>query len=87
MAAKQKLEVVPSLPKTIEHDLEDLLAARLADEFVNDIDIGKLAKLTVSKMGIRLKQQFINWLVSDNSPQVAVSEIDAIASSDEDVAA
>lgn len=85
MAGKQKLEVVASLPKTIGQDLEDLLAARLADEFVNDIDIGKLAKMTVSKMGIKLKQQFINWLVADNSPQVPLNEIEA--SADEDVAA
>lgn len=85
MAVKKTLEVVASLPKTIGQDLEDLLAARLADELANDIDIGKLAKLTVSKMGIKLKQQFINWLVSDNSPQVPLNEIEA--SADEDVAA
>jgi hypothetical protein len=78
MAVKKNLEVVPSLPTT-EHDLEDLLSARLADELVNDIDIGKLAKLTVSKMGIKLKQQFVNWLLSDNSPQVALNEIEASA--------
>lgn len=78
MAVKKNLEVVPSLP-TIEHDLEDLLSARLADELVNDIDIGKLAKLTVSRMGIKLKQQFVNWLLSDNSPQVPLNEIEASA--------
>lgn len=87
MAVKKPLEVVPSLPtqaETTEQDLENLLSARLADELINEVDIGKLAKLTVSKMGIKLKAKFINWLISDNSAAVPMNEIEAAA---EEVAA
>jgi len=90
MAAKKPLEVVPSLPtqaETTEQDLENLLSARLADELINEVDIGKLAKLTVSKMGIKLKQKFIDWLISDNSAAVPLSEVDAIAIESQEVAA
>lgn len=87
MAVKKNLEVVPSLPpqaETTEQDLENLLSARLAEDLINEVDIGKLAKLTVSKMGIKLKQKFIDWLLADNSAPVPMNEIDAAS---EEVAA
>ena len=86
MAVKKILEVVPSLPVTTERDLETLLATRLADELINDIDMGKLARLTVSRLGLRLKQRFIDWLLADSSAPVAMNEIEAAAVFD-DVAA
>ena len=86
MAVKKTLEVVPSLPLTTERDLEALLAARLADELTNDIDMGKLARITVSHLGLKLKQRFIDWLLADGSASVATNEIEA-AATDEDQAA
>ena len=76
MAAKKNLEVVPTLPA---QDLEAILAPRLADELMNKVDIGKLARLTFAHMGQGLQQRLINWLVSDNSPQIALNEVEAIA--------
>jgi hypothetical protein len=87
MAVKKNLEVVPLLPtqtETTEQDLESLLSARLADELIDELDISKLAKLTVSKMGIKIKQRFINWLLADNSAPVPMNEIEAAS---EEVAA
>ena len=87
MAVKKNLEVVPSPPtqaETTEQDLENLLSARLAEELINDVDIGKLAKLTISKMGIKLKQRFVDWLLADHSAAVPLTEIEASA---EEVAA
>ena len=87
MAVKKNLEVVPAPPtqaETTEQDLENLLSARLAEDLINDVDIGKLAKLTVSKMGIKLKQRFVDWLLADQSAAVPLTEIEASA---EEVAA
>ena len=83
MAVKKVLEVVPSLPVTTERDLEALLATRLADKLSNDIDMGKLARLTVSHLGLKLKQRFIDWLLADSSAPVAMNEIEAAAVFDE----
>ena len=87
MAAKQKLEVVPSLPVRPTQDLEELLAPHLAEELISKVDMGKLSRLAISHMGRHFQQKFIDWLVSDNSPQIALTEVDAIAASVEDVAA
>jgi len=87
MAVKKALEVVPSLPTQPEQDLEALLAPRLADELINNVDIAKLARLTISHIGKGFQQRLINWLISEGGSRVALTEIDAIASSDEDVAA
>ena len=83
MAVKKTLEVVPSLPVTTEQDLEALLAVRLADELSNEVDMGKIARLTVSHLGLRLKQRFIDWLLADSSAPVATNEIEAAAVIDE----
>jgi hypothetical protein len=87
MAVKKVLLVVPSLPVTIEQDLEALLATRLADELSNDIDMGKLARLTVSHLGIKLKQRFIDWLLADTSAPIALNEIEAAALNEIEAAA
>ena len=49
--------------------------------------MGKLSRLAIAHMGRHFQQKFIDWLVSDNSPQIALTEVDAIAASVEDVAA
>lgn len=87
MAAKNKLEVVPSLPAQPEHDLEDLLAKRLADDLIADVDMSKLTKLAIAHLGNRLKSRFIDWLSADNSQRVALTEVDAIEAASEEVAA
>lgn len=84
MAAKKTLEVVQDLPKP---DLEDLLASRLADDLIADVDMGKLTKLAVKHLGTKLKTRFIDWLISDNSAAVPLSEVEAIAIQSEEVAA
>jgi hypothetical protein len=87
MAVKNKLEVVPSLPTQPKPDLEDLLASRLADDLIADVDMGKLTKLAIAHLGNRLKSRFIDWLSSDNSQRVALTEVDAIEAASEEVAA
>jgi hypothetical protein len=87
MAVKKALEVVPSLPTQPEHDLEELLASRLADDLIADVDMGKLTKLAIAHLGNRLKSKFIDWLSSDNSQRVALTEVDAIEAASEEVAA
>jgi hypothetical protein len=82
MAVKKALEIVPPQPVT-EQDLEDLLSQRLADELMADVDVSKLARLTVSRLGLKLKAKFIDWLVTGASSQ-ALNEIEAAA---EEVAA
>lgn len=86
MAVKKNLEVVPSLPKQ-QLDLEDLLASRLADDLISDVDLGKLTKLAVKHLGTKLKTKFIDWLIADNSYAVPLSEVEAIAIESEKVAA
>lgn len=86
MAVKKALEVVPSLPEQPEQDLEELLAPRLAEELIDNVDMGKLARLTVSYIGKSFKQRLINWLASDDSPPIALNEIDAIAIAEEKAA-
>ena len=87
MAAKKPLEVVPSLPTQTEPDLEELLASRLADDLIAEVDMGKLTKLAIANLGKRLKSRFINWLVADNSAHIPLSEAEAIEAACEDVAA
>ena len=88
MAAKNKFDIVPSLPpQTNSENLEDLLAKRLADDLIADVDMGKLTKLAIAHLGNRLKSRFINWLKADQSSHVALSEIDAIDTTSEEVAA
>jgi hypothetical protein len=87
MAVKNKLEVVPSLPTQPQPDLEELLASRLADDLIADVDMGKLTKLAIAHLGNRLKSRFIDWLSSDNSQRVALTEVDAIEAASEEVAA
>ena len=87
MAVKNKLEVVPSLPTQPKPDLEDLLASRLADDLIADVDMGKLTKLAIAHLGNRLKSRFIDWLSSDNSQRIALTEVDAIEAASEEVAA
>lgn len=82
MAVKKALEIVPP-PTVTEQDLEDLLSQRLADELMTDVDMAKLARLTVSRLGLKLKARFINWLMTGSSSQ-ALNEIEAAA---EEVAA
>ena len=82
MAVKKALEIVP--PQTVtEQDLEDLLSQRLADELMTDVDMAKLARLTVSRLGLKLKAKFIDWLMTGASPQ-PLNEIEAAS---EEVAA
>ncbi len=81
MAAKKNLEVVQSLP---EPDLEELLAARLADDLIADVDMGKIAKLAIAYIGKTFKTKIINFLLSDNLATVPLNEIEASA---EEVAA
>ncbi len=87
MAVKNKLEVVPSLPTQPKADLEDLLASRLADDLIADVDMGKLTKLAIAHLGNRLKSRFIEWLSADNSQRIALTEVDAIDAASEEVAA
>ncbi len=82
MAVKKALEIVPP-PSVIEQDLEDLLSQRLADELMTDLDVSKLARLTVSRLGLKLKAKFIDWLMVGASSQ-PLNEIEAAA---EEVAA
>jgi hypothetical protein len=84
MAAKKALEVVPSLPK---QDLEELLSVRLAREITEDLDMGKLAKLTIAKVAVNLKAKFIDWLSTNDTSRFALNEVEAIATSSEEVAA
>ncbi len=87
MAAKNKLEVVPSLPTQNEPDLEELLASRLADDLIADVDMRKLTKLAIAHLGNRLKAKFIDWLSTDDTSRFALTEVEAIATSSEEVAA
>ena len=86
MAVKKSLEVVPSLPVT-EPDLEDLLASRLADDLLAEVNMGKLTKLAFSYLGKRAKAKFIEFLKSDTSAHIPLSEVDAIEAASEEVAA
>lgn len=87
MAVKKITEVVPSLPPQIEPDLENLLAKRLADDLIEEIDMGKLTKFAIAHLGKGLKSRFIDWLKADNSQRVALTEVDAIDAVSEEVAA
>lgn len=86
MAAKKTLEVVRDLPET-KPDLEDLLASRLADELIAEVDMGKLMKFGVKHLGTKLKTKFIDWLIADNSAAVPLSEVEAIAIESQEVVA
>jgi hypothetical protein len=86
MAGKKNVEVV-GLPVKPTIDLEDILAARLADDLIKDVDIGKLTKLAIAYAAKNLKAKFISFLMSDQSSNVPLSEIDAIEASSEEVAA
>lgn len=85
MAAKKITEVVPSLPPEKEPDLEDLLAKRLADDLIAEIDMGKLTKLAIAHLGKGLKSKFIDWLKADNSQRIALTEGEAIEAASEEV--
>lgn len=85
MAAKKNSEVVASLPK--QPDLEELLAPRLADDLIAEVDMSKLAKLMFVHLGKRIKTKAIEWLSADVSAHVPVSEMDAIEAAAEEVAA
>ena len=87
MAVKKISEVVPSLPPQPEPDLEDLLAKRLADDLIADVDMGRLTKLAIAHLGKGLKSRFIDWLKADNSQRVALNEVEAIDAVSEEVAA
>jgi hypothetical protein len=82
MAVKKALEVVPLLP---EPDLEALLAARLADDLIADVDMGKIARLAIAHIGNTFKVKIINFLLSDGGSVVPLTEIEAAA--EEEVAA
>ena len=87
MAANKKLEVVQPLPTPDPSpSIEEMLSDRLADEIAADIDIAKLAKFTIGKLGSKLKDKFIAWVTADFQTQgIALNEIEAAAlpSSDE----
>lgn len=85
MAAKNKLEVVASLPK--QPDLEELLAPRLADDLIAEVDMTKLAKLMFVHLGKKLKLRAIEWLSADTSAHIPLNEVDAIEAASEKVAA
>ena len=85
MAAKNKLEVVASLPK--QPDLEELLAPRLADDLIAEVDMSKLAKLMFVHLGKKLKLRAIEWLSADTSAHIPLNEVDAIEAASEEVAA
>ena len=81
MAVKKNLEVVTSLPGP---DLEDLLAARIADDLLADVDMGKLTKLALKHIGNKFKARIIDFLMADGGSVVPLTEIEASA---EEVAA
>jgi len=81
MAAKKALEVVPTPP---DPDLEELLAARIADDLLADVDMGKLTKLAIAHIGKNFKAKIIKFLMSDGGSDVPLTEIEASA---EEVAA
>lgn len=85
MAAKNKLEVVASLPK--QPDLEELLAPRLADDLMAEVDMTKLAKLMFVHLGKRLRTKAIEWLSADTSAHIPLNEVDAIEAASEEAAA
>jgi hypothetical protein len=85
MAVKKNLEVVASLPK--QPDLEELLAPRLADDLLAEVDMPKLAKLMFGHLGKRLKLKAIEWLSADTSAHIPLNEVDAIEAASEQVAA
>jgi hypothetical protein len=87
MAAKKKFEVVPSLPTQKDTGLEELLAPRLADDLMAEVDMGKLAKLMFVHMGKKLRTKAIEWLSADTSAPIALNEVEAIATAVEDKAA
>lgn len=87
MAAKKNLEVVPQLPTQPDPDLEDLLASRLADDLIAEVDMGKLTKLAASYIGKRIKARFVNFLKADTSAYIPTSEVEAIEAASEEVAA
>ncbi len=89
MASKKTLEVVSTAPVLRDEDLEALLAPRLADELLQNIDMGKLAQLAISHLGKKFQNRLIDWLITGQNSTVALNEIDAvaIASNSEDEAA
>ena len=86
MAVKKITEVVPSLPPQNEQDLEDLLAKRLAEDLIADVDMGRLTKKAIAHLGNMLKTKCIEWLKADNSQRIALNEIEAIDTTSEEVA-
>lgn len=87
MAVKKITEVVPSLPPQIEPDLENLLAKRLADDLIAEVDMGKLTKLAIAHLGKGIKSRFIDWLKADNSQRIALTEGEAIEAASQEVLA
>ena len=83
MAAKKTLEIVPDT----QPDIEAILSTKLADELISDVDLGKLAKLTLAKVATKLKTKLIDWLLTSEPSQFATTELQAIAMAEEDNAA
>ena len=83
MAAKKTLEIVPDT----QPDIEAILSTKLADELISDVDLGKLAKLTLAKVATNLKTKLIDWLMTSEPSRFPTTELQAIAMAEEDKAA